>query len=453
MQQGNHAFLFEPRCGKSKAALDAMAEQFECGVVERVVIIAPLSVLSVWEDQILEHLSVSAKVAITGGKPWYVDRGTKKRLLIYLINYDKFSRRGDDETYRNDYLKAVEKWRPDLLVLDESHRVKSAGAVRSQSLWRSVSRLRKSRGNGRPFVYLLTGTPNPKGYIDLFAQFRILDERIFGTNKLDFEERYVQYGFGRRKYTIVRYLHKEEILSKVAEHSTIVTAARAGLAGVESIEQIRVELPPNARSMYRELSEELVAEIESELITGTNPGVRRLRLLQITGGFTTEGVQIHDAKVRILRDYLQDLYEQGESVVVYARFLPEVRACAAVAKKLGFGTNVITGATKRSDRADFIRTFQRGGSPKVLVFQPQAGSLGIELTAAAETVFYSLPDGWETFFQCLQRTKGPKQKRPVRHTFILAKRTLDQSVLVALRNKRDMHREMMKNPRNFMEGL
>ena len=470
VKQGSHAFFFEPRCGKSKAALDAAATMFEQGRIKRVAIIAPLTVLSTWEDQIMEHLSVPATVMTTGGETWSwtprrvinAERRRSKagkkplrapRLAIYLVNYDKFSRRGDDEAYRNDSLNALESWGPDLLVLDESHRVKAPGAVRSQALWRSVRRLRKAGGGDTPYVFLLTGTPNPKGYVDLFSQFRILDESIFGTNKLDFDERYCVYGQGRRKYTVVRYRRKEEILKKVKAVSSIVTADEAGLAGQEFFNPIRVTLPPQARRVYDELRNDFLAEIEGDIVEATNAGVRRLRLLQVTGGFTTDGLQIHDAKVVALRDYLTDLRELDQNVVLYARFLPEVRACTTVCEKLGYRTATITGATKRTDRADYIRRFQKSPGGSAIVFQPQAGSLGIELTAAAETVFYSLPDGWETFFQCLNRVKGPNQPRPVRHSYILCKGTLDLAVVEALRNKRDVHRELMRNPRDFLEGL
>lgn len=460
LEKGNYAFLFEPRCGKSKAALDAISVQASRGEVRRVVIIAPLSVLSVWEDQIREHLSVPAKVKVVGEKVRFVYPGHYKhegpiQLSIYLINYDKFSRRGDVETYRNAYVRQVERWKPDLIVLDESHRTKSAGSVRSQALWRSVQRQRRDRDDGRPFVNLLTGTPSPKGYIDIFAQFRIMDDTIFGTAKGDFEERYCQYGFGKRRYTIVRYLRKKEILSKIRDHSSVVSAAKAGLAGVESYRQVRVTLPADVRRHYNDLAEHMVAEIQGQVVTAANPGVRRMRLLQITGGFTTDGLQIHRAKLVEARDLFVDLHELGQSVVVYARFIPEVEALEKMCGDLGFHTAAIYGKVKRSDRAEAIRRFSTRGrkEPHALVFQPQAGSLGLDLTAAAEVVWYSLPDSFEQYYQANQRVCGPKQKRPVRYTAIVARGTLDLAVLDTLREKRDIHKQLMRSPREFLYGL
>lgn len=466
LKQGSHAFFFEPRCGKSKAALDALAIQHHRGEVDRAVVIAPLTVLSVWEDQIRAHMSVPAKIKMTGERPWtwyprsYHDGPRDRAILqLYLINYDKFSRRGEDEAYSNDWLKSVQSWRPDLLILDESHRVKSAGAVRSQALWRMVQRLRQGHPQGKPWVYLLTGTPNPKGYQDLFSQFRIMDQGIFGTSKAGFDDEYCMYGFGKRKYTVIGYRNKKQLLKKVKARASIISAEEAGLAGQEFFNPIRVKLPPDARRMYDELANTFVTELEDgATITAANAGVLRLRLLQLTGGYTTAGEQIHQAKLDAARDFLSDLCDQGENVVVYARFIPEVAALTEAARRVGYEVRTIRGGVKRKDRATYLAWYgsaadRNASKPRCLVFQAEAGSLGLDLTAAAETFFFGLPDSWETYFQCLNRVKGPKQKRPVRHSFLITQNTVDSSVLASLRNKRDLHREMMNNPKSFLFGL
>lgn len=462
--QGSHAFLFEPRCGKTKAMLDAIAVQHHRGEVDRVCVVAPLTVMSVWEDEIRAHLSVPANVKTIGSPAWNwyptnARTALKKKiheraiLKIFLINYDRFSKRGEDEAYSNEWLKTIQSWHPDLLILDESHRVASAGAIRSQSLWRMVERLRKNSPQDKPWVYLATGTPG--AYIKLFSQYRILDQTIFGTSKANFEDDYCVYGFGPLKHTVIRYRNKNRLLKKIKARATIVNAQEVGLSNKEFFNPIRVDLPPKAKELYNELVTSFIAELEDgTTISATNAGVLRLRLLQLTGGFTTDGKQIHSAKVEAAHDYLSDLCDQRENVVGYARFIPEVLALEGAAKRAGYDVHVIRGGVKRSDRAAYVDWFRISARrPKTLVFQVQSGALGLDLTAAAETLFFGIPDGWEAFFQGINRIKGPKQKRPVRHTFITAKGTLDLRVLDALRNKRDIHKEMMGNAHNFLLGL
>jgi SNF2 family DNA or RNA helicase len=148
--------------------------------------------------------------------------------------------------------------------------------------------------------------------------------------------------------------------------------------------------------------------------------------------------------------YAENLLEQGERVIVYARYLAEVHACAETLAGVGYPTTELYGKTKRRDFRDAIAAFQRPRETRALVFQVQTGSLAIELSAGAEVIIYSPPDGWENYYQCLQRVMGPNQKRPVRYTHILARHTLDAAVMAALAAKEDVHRTLLKDPRRFL---
>jgi len=455
----NYALFFEPRLGKTKTALDAVGMLYMAGRIRRVLVMGPLRSLDVWEQQIRKHYPFQVQCEDYESEwtlnPTRSTGPTSHGTEIFFLNYEKAryrvrTRRG----WAYPYLKEVERWDPDLIILDESHRLKRAGGVTAQGTWRMVRRLRKRRGHvgGPPYVCLLTGTPNPKGWIDLFAQFRIIDEEIFGTDKASFEEDHVTYGRGPMKYSVVKYRNVPTILEKVHAHSLTVTAEEAGLAGEQFWQDLHVTLPAKARKAYDEMAEEFIAEIEGTVVSAANPAVKRLRLLQITGGYTTDGVEIHREKVKSLSDYAADLWAQDEHVLVYCRYLPEVDACADALEALGYPTTDLHGGTGRRTFSDAVARFQRAKSPHALVFQVQTGSLSIELSAAAEVVIYSPPDGWENYFQCLQRVMGPNQKRPVRYTHILARHTMDGPVMASLAAKEDYHATLLKNPRRFLYG-
>lgn len=467
--QGNHAFLFDPRCGKTKAALDAVAVLAHRGQVKRVAIIAPIIASDVWVRQLHEHFTMNYRYLDVWG-----DRHTRRNRLdpgvaFFFCNTDKLSYRAREgkKKWEHVYADIIERWNPDLIIIDESHRLKRAGGVGASTAWHMVWRLRRDsakrwpyawdpKKGPKPWVYLLTGTPNPKGYIDLFAQYRIMDDELLGTAKSDFEENYCIYGKGKRRYTIIRYQNTRQLLSKVRAHSTVVSSEDAGLAGEFVQNPIRLTMPPKVKEIYNRLCYDKLAELKSgEVLDAKNAGVLRLRLLQLTGGFTTSGTQIHDVKLTAFRDFAADLLEQGESLVVGTRFRPEVRAIRDAATKLGFRTAAVYGGTSRADNTEAIAEFQRNGrrTPHCLVFQSEAGSLSIELTAAAEVLFYSLPDRWDTFYQLMLREGGPNQKHwPVRWSALLMRGTVDPSVLDALKDKRDMHAAMMHAPRDFLLG-
>jgi SNF2 family DNA or RNA helicase len=87
-----------------------------------------------------------------------------------------------------------------------------------------------------------------------------------------------------------------------------------------------------------------------------------------------------------------------------------------------------------------------------LVFQVETGSLAITLTASAHILFYSLPDSWATYFQALSRVDRIGQTRSISHYYLQCPGTLDAPMLTSLREKRDMHAELMGNPAGFLLG-
>lgn len=452
----NHAVFMEPRLGKTKVALDWVGILALRGEVRRVVVFAPRIALDVWEDQIHEHYPYSYH-AETYEEEWE-DTSRGGPSVSYFLA-------GREETFRAERVgrklvrrkqEVVEAWRPDAIIVDESHEYKRPGGRGAQDAWRMVQRLRLHRqkaGKRGPFVLLLSGTPNPKGWRDLFAQFRIMDPALLGTSAAAFDEKYCVYGQGPRKYVIIRYRNLARLKRILREHSTVCTAAEAGLEGKLLFQTLRVDLPEKVRVKYVEMVEEFVTEVGGELVTAKNQGVKRLRLLQITGGRTTSGGRIHDEKVKKLTAWLEHLHGQEQNVLVYARHTAEVDACYAAAQAVGFVCGILDGRTKGKSRSDLLRRFARESRrPRCLCIQVQAGAVSIDLSWAAELVFYSLPDGWVSFWQSLNRVRGPNQKKPVRITAILARNTVDISALAALRNKEDMHRALMRSPSRFLLG-
>jgi SNF2 family DNA or RNA helicase len=452
----------EPGCGKTKAALDAVAVQHLRGVVTRVAVVAPLSALSVWEDEIEEHFPFSAVVETTD-EEWVVKRKTTHTVRFFLINYDRISqreRRGG--RWWHPWVQELHDYGPDVLILDESQRVKRGSTNRSRGLWTLVRHLRAKNSNGQPYVWLLSGTPHPKGYLDLFAQFRIMDESIFGTAKATFEDNFCVYGFGKLKWTVIRYRNKDILLQKIRDHAFIITKDEClDLPPILPPTIHKVQLPDKAKMAYLDMVDEFLAEIVDEdgnlqQLTATHAATKRLRLQQITGGFSTDGKPYHRAKVRMATDVLEDLFEARENVVVYARFLAEVDALAEAAEGVGYHTVRITGKTTSKSRRDAIREFQRSdpqhSAPHALVFQVATGSLAITLTNCANILYYSLPDSWDTYWQSLSRVHRAGLSRSLSHHYILAPGTVDMRQLKALRGKRDLHAELMGNPEDFLLG-
>ena len=182
---------------------------------------------------------------------------------------------------------------------------------------------------------------------------------------------------------------------------------------------------------------------------------RLLRLSQLTGGFLREDsserpIQISDAKLAALADIVDSAAQDGEKLVVIARFLPEIDAITRMLEKKTIGYSQISGEIK--DRDEQVRRFQEDPDTTVFVGQIATAGLGITLTAADTMAFYSLDYSMSNFEQAKARIHRVGQRNPCTYIYLVAAGTVDEKVLQALRDKADLARvlideyRMGKNP-------
>src|SRR5690606_9821935 len=194
--------------------------------------------------------------------------------------------------------------------------------------------------------------------------------------------------------------------------------------------------------IYRELEAQAVARLSAESsISASNVLTELLRLQQVAGGWVTtdEGqtVQVGTEKLDALMDLLEDLLSNAQrKVIVFCRFVPEIRAILAACVKAGIAAEGLYGATR--DRGELVRRFQEEADPRVMVIQIQTGGLGITLHRADTAIFYST--GWsladyEQAKARIQRAGQTAEK--VQYFHLLARGTVDERIMQALAEKRD----------------
>ena len=465
----NYGIFFEPRCGKSKAALDTVGVHALAGRVTRVLVICPAIAKDVWESQLEQHFPYPYYCETFEEEWWGKTRifpGSPPEVKFFIAGREETFRRSRNKIthkYERPKQRIVERFDPDLITIDESHEYQRPGGVGAQDGWRLVRRLRMDRAVRRstpkgeklqPWVLLLSGTPNPKGWRPLFAQFRIMDQKLLGTDVASFDDNHVVYGHGKRRWTIIKYKNEGRLERILRENSIAISAEEAGLANKVFMQRLSYTLPSQAARMYLEMVEEFVAEWEEGVLTAKNAGVKRLRLLQILGGYTTDGQQIHRAAQDRLKAYAQLLMEQGESVVVYSRFTPEVIGSYDTLAGMGFRTFRVDGQSSALDRRLAIRTLgQIPDRPTAISAQVQSLSQAVELVGAAEVVYMGVPDGWTQYFQTSRRIMGPNQKRPVRLTFLTCPGTVHALQMQSLKRKEDWHQKLMRDPRRYLTSM
>jgi hypothetical protein len=167
------------RSGKTKAVIDTMCIlQMKYGI-KRVVIVAPLSVLGVWRNQIRIHKADGFNFHIV--------------LLNYEMVYDR--KRYKDDTWEPIKRKSLYKFKPDLIIVDESHKIGDPSAVQSKHLYY----LQKAFPDC--YKIIMTGTPFHRKPHRTYGQFRFVDESIFPMSFTAFKNKVSRWGgYGNVKY-------------------------------------------------------------------------------------------------------------------------------------------------------------------------------------------------------------------------------------------------------------
>jgi len=416
--------------GKSRVAVGLAAGE------QRVLILCPLSVVPVWPREFAKHAPTDDRVVVALDRGSVADKAGRLEFgeqlarqrgvpLVVVVNYD---------SARNDPLaKILTARRWDLVVLDESHKIKAPGGVTSLF----VARLRTVAKRR----VCLTGTPMPHSPLDVYAQYRFLDPGIYGTSFVRFRNRYAVMG-GFRNHQIVGWRDLDDLNQKFYGR-----AYRADKSVVSLPDAVHVErygdLEPNAARSYGRLADDLYTQVENGTVTAANALVKLLRLAQITGGWLPDDEgnyhRVSTTKERMLEDAVEDFGD--EPSVVVCRFQRDLDAVHAVAAKLGRTSSELSG--RRNDLLAW-----QNGETDVLALQIQAGGVGIDLTRARYMVMFSIGYSLGDYDQVLARVHRPGQDRPVTYVHLIVRDSIDETIREALETRADLVEAALKRRAN-----
>lgn len=420
------AFLMEQGTGKTFPAIAVAYKRYLDGQVNRLLVVAPLSVLDVWVDEFEKFAKFPYELSVLNKKGRKKDPLAQKPpgyFWVAIINYESSWR----------YLKEILHWKPDMVIADESQKIKKGTAKQSRGMHKIGKAVR--------YKLILTGTPITQNPLDLFSQYKFLNPMIFGTRFSDFRDRYARMG-GYYGYEIIGYKHLKELSRKAYEIAYRVTQAEALDLPPIINQELRFDLSGRGIYYYHKMRKDLIIELEKEeAITAPIVLTKILRLQQITGGFLPLGDQrflkVNKTKLRQLETLLEDLPRQ-KKIVIFARFLVEIEAIGRACKRLKRSFLFLTGKTK--NRGKVIKQFQKGDDINVIVVQIQTGSLGISLNRAEVIIFYSTTYSYSDYEQARTRVHRIGQVKTVDCIHLITKDTIDENILEALKNKWDIAR-------------
>lgn len=441
--------LFEMGCGKTLTAIAIAGAGYQMGKVDRLLIVAPTSVVAVWPKELKEYAKFKYTCKTLLGEKQQrikqIDDLLKfpfKALKIAVINYES--------TWRPEILEKLKEFDADMVIADESQRIKTYDAAQSKAM--------HELGDQARYKLILSGTPVQTAAIDIWSQYRFLDKTVFGENFFKFRGRYaIMGGYGNKK--IVGYRDLEGLIKK--EHSIAfrVTKDEALDLPEQTFETRRIQFSPKEKSLYERLKKDSYAELDNGgHITATTVLTKLLRLQQLTGGFLVQDEAqkpqlVSRAKLDALTDIIVDyVIGSGKKLVVFARFIAEVKAIIDLAAKVlpkDLKQVAIYGDVKKEDRGDIVKQFQEDPSTVLFVGQIDTAGTGITLTAADTCVYYSKNFNYATYSQSLSRIHRIGQRNCCTYIDLEIEGTIDELISSALSRKEDMAKTVVDNWRDF----
>lgn len=418
----------------------------------RALIVCPKAVRQNWIEEFHRFATSPGKVTVLrGGKLKRV-----KLLIESCKDYEDVEWSAVICSYEaiSTTLEAFSMIPWDLVVLDESHFIKSKRTQRFQSLI-------KIRNNFKSKM-LLTGTPVTKLPQDLWTQFEILGEGLSGFQSYENFARYYQRTIPEGRYEVVVGLQNMPILHERINRLAFIISKKEALPDLPQkvYDQIECSMTPKQREYYQTVATRLAIEIEDELKRSENKQMtvnsiltKLLRLAQITSGFmkwddsfnettgeTTKGrVEYFKGNPKILA--LLDEVKASpveEKIIVWACFIPDIRAISASLEANGIKHVTLHGANSDEERLEAQRAFNEDPDVKVLVGNPTVGGTGLNLRgytlekdhgkSCSRVIYYSQNWSMTARVQSEDRAHRRGTRVQVRYTDIVVPGTIDEEI-------------------------
>lgn len=415
------AILLDMGMGKSSITLTAIEDlMFDSFEISRVLIIAPLRVARhTWPEEIekWDHLK-GLRYSVAVGTATERMAALQADADIYIINRENIPWLIQDSGLPFDY---------DMVVIDELSSFKSWQSKRFRELMKVRPRVKRIVG--------LTGTPSSNGFMDLFAEFKILDmgERL---GKFIGWYRNAFFKPDRMNGPVV-YSYKllPGADQKIYDRISDITISMKNTDHLRMPELIsvseKVYLDDAEAAKYQTMLHELVLQLPEKEITAANVAALSGKLLQMANGamYTDDGevVRIHDRKL----DALEDLIEaaNGKPVLVaywYKHDLQRIEE-RLTAKGIPF---------ERMDSDSSISRWNKGEIPVALIHPASAGH-GLNLQQGGNTlIWFGLTWSLELYQQTVARLwRQGQQSGTVVVQHIITADTIDERVMKALQQK------------------
>jgi len=417
--------------GKTASVIWAADYLLNLGLIKRVLIVCPLSIMrAAWQNDLFKF-AMHRSCAIAHGNSKARIKVIEQKCEFVIINFDGVAVVKD----------AIIHGGFDLVVIDEATGYKNPQTNRWKVMRNVVA--------NSSWLWLLTGTPAAQSPLD-----------AYGLAKLVCPERAPKFSGAFRDmvmYKVTQFTWRPKVAADRIVHNMLQPAIRfekkdcLDLPPVVFVDR-EAPLTPQQAKYYKLLKKQMVMEAAGESVTSVNAAVNLNKLLQISGGavYTDTGEVVEFDVSNRLNVVLEVIEEASNKVLVFVPFTHTIELLKAFLTKNKVTCEVIAGGVSANKRADIIQDFQTKEDPRVLIIQPKAAAHGITLTAADTIIWYAPVPSVEIYLQGNARIDRPGQKNNMTLVHVVGSE-IEEKVYAMLRSNVQNHAKIVDLYRKEIE--
>lgn len=403
------ALYMEMGTGKTRTALQLIAERINADKVNKVLWLCPCSVKPTIKKELEKHIDSPDMFRIEGVE----SLSSSIKLNIDLLKYVQ-----ENQVY---------------LIVDESNLVKNHRAQRTVNIERLATHCK--------YKLILNGTPISKCEKDLFAQWYILDWRILGYRSFwSFAANHLEYD-ERIKGKINRCLNTDYLVRKIAPYTYQIKKSECLQLPEKTYSRRYFDLTDEQYFHYRMVKEEFLMQVDELESTTIYKFFTALQHVISGNKVLSEADKpmksknffkhpIDNPRIQILLDLLSKI--EGK-VVIWCKYTHEIENISSI---LGNEAVCFYGEVSKKKRAINADLF--ANDKKYFVANKTCAGYGLNLQFCNYAIYYSNDWDWATRSQSEDRLHRIGQNNNVHIIDIVADGTIDERILKCLSRKESL---------------
>lgn len=438
----NWLLLDAPGLGKSPQLIWLAEELKRQRGIKKVLIVCGINTLkNNWKKEIKVHSNLTCHILgeRVNKKGITVVKGVQERLEDLKRPIDDFFVITNIETLRNeDIVKAINKQKFDMIIVDECHKANNPTAQQSKGLLKLEAEYKVG----------LTGTLLTNSPFNAYLPLKWLgvDNSTF-TNYKFFYATYT----GPFNNILLGYRNINTLKDQLATCSLRRTKDMLNLPEKTIIDEY-VEMEDDQKKFYDDIKNGIIKDVDKVDMSATTvlSLVGRLRQATACPSILTSE-KITASKIERACDLVEEITENGDKVVVFSVYKETLNV---LYNKLGkYSPLLCTGDVKDEEVSKNIDAFQNNDTNMVMLATTAKMGTGVTLTRASYAIFIDTPFTYADYLQCQDRVHRVGTKKPVFIYNLICEGTVDEHVREIVEGKQSISDFVIDNKVNNIDSL